>query len=49
VAVGHAVLQVRATQPLQGGLPHGDLAGFPQLRSRLTRLRIRIGQLQFHL
>jgi hypothetical protein len=41
VGVGDAVLEVRGAQPLDGGVPHGDPPGFPQLRSRLTRLHAR--------
>ncbi len=39
MGVGDAVLEVRGAQPLDGGVPHGDPPGFPQLRSRLARLR----------
>jgi hypothetical protein len=41
VAVSDAVLEVRAAQPLQSGVPHGDLPGFPELRRRLAGLHRR--------
>jgi hypothetical protein len=41
VAVSDAVLEVRAAQPLQRGVPHGDLPGFPELRRRLAGLHRR--------
>jgi hypothetical protein len=39
VAICDAVLQVRGAQPLESGLPHGDLPGLAKLRRRLASLQ----------
>jgi hypothetical protein len=39
VSICDAVPQVRGAQPLERGLPHGDLAGLAELRRRLAGLQ----------
>jgi hypothetical protein len=42
VGVSDAVLEVRGAEPLEGGVSHGDLPGFPQLRGGLACLQYRL-------